>query len=337
MKHLALEEKHPCFGGLNDKPFEWLNSRRFNAFSFHMKKRFGARVQKLSVDAGLSCPNRDGTIGFGGCTYCSNSAFNPSYCREVGPIAKQVEEGILFHRRRYRRAESYLVYFQAYTNTHADLQQLIPLYEEALAQPGIIGLVIGTRPDCLPDHLLEYLSKLAENKLILIELGVESIYDESLENVNRGHGFAQSRDAIERVRKAGLECGIHLIFGLPGETRQQMLASVHAVNNLPVNTIKFHQLQIYRDTPMAADYVSNPDKFRLFGLEEYIDFIIDYTERLNPAIVIERFAGEAPPNQLVSEPWGSLRYDAVLQMIEKRMEARDTWQGKHCLSRDVKN
>ncbi len=313
----------------NTPSYPWLHNRRFNAYAEYMKAKFGGRVQKISVDAGFNCPNRDGTLGRGGCTYCNNDAFNPGYCRETPSITKQIAEGIDFHKRRYRRAEKFLVYFQAYTNTHAALDSLMEKYEMALQHDKVIGLVIGTRPDCLPDELLQYLSSLAKQYYIMIEFGVESIYDHSLARVNRGHDFAQSQDAIKRTAAAGLPCGAHLIFGLPGESRHQMLDSVDEISKLPLKTVKFHQLQIFRNTPMEILFKQNPEEFELFSLDEYIDFIIDFAERLNPDIVIERFAGEAPPKQLVSIPWGKLRYDAVLQLIEKRMQQRNTWQGKN--------
>jgi uncharacterized protein len=313
----------------NTPNYPWPHKRRFNAYAEFMKAKFGGRVQKISVDAGFNCPNRDGSLGLGGCTYCNNDAFNPGYCRDTPSVTKQIAEGIEFHKRRYRRAEKFLVYFQAYTNTHAGLDTLKEKYETALQQDKVIGLVIGTRPDCLPDELLQYLSSLLKQHYIMIEFGVESIYDQSLARLNRGHDFAQSQDAITRTAAAGLACGAHLIFGLPGETRIQMLHAAEEISKLPLTTIKFHQLQIFRNTPMEVQYEQNPEQFELFSLDEYIDFVIDFSERLNPDIIIERFAGEAPPNQLASIPWGKLRYDAVLQLIEKRMQQRNTWQGKN--------
>ncbi len=308
--------------------YPWDHKRRYNAWSEQIKKKFGGRVQKISVDAGFDCPNRDGSLAYGGCTYCNNKAFSPSYCGPQSSISKQIEEGIAFHRKRYRRVKKFMVYFQAYTNTHAGIKTLQKLYEEALAQPHIMGIVIGTRPDCMPDELLDYLKQLAEKHYIMIEYGVESIYDTTLERINRGHTFRQSVEAIERTHAAGLHCGAHFIFGLPGETRPQMLDYAETISGLPLSSVKFHQLQIYRNTPMALQYEQNPAAFDLFSLSDYIDFIVDFTERLNPSIAIERFAGEASPKQLHTHNWGKKRYDAVLQMIEKRIETRNTWQGK---------
>lgn len=312
--------------------YRWGHSRRFNSYAEHFKKMFGARVQKISVDAGFTCPNRDGTIGTGGCTFCSNDAFNPSYCLPRKPIRQQVEEGIEFHRKRYRRAKQYLVYFQAYSNTYKPLDELKALYKEGLDCEGVIGLVIGTRPDLVDAELIDYLQSLRKHTYVMLEFGVESVYDTSLKRVNRGHDFAASVNAIKMAAAAGIPCGAHLIFGLPGETRDQMLASAGIISALPLTTIKFHQLQLFKNTAMGAEYLKNKSEFSLFSLDEYIRFVVSYTELLNPDIVIERFAGEVPPRFLVSPTWGPLRYDNLVRMIEQEMERQDTWQGKyhHC-------
>jgi radical SAM protein, TIGR01212 family len=291
-----------------------------------MKKEFGSRVQKISIDAGFSCPNRDGTISTGGCTFCRNDAFNPSYCRPEKSVRQQLEEGIEFHRRRYRRATSYLAYFQAFTNTHKPIDELERLYREALSVDGVIGLVIGTRPDCINEETLEMVKDL--NTTVILEYGVESVYDQTLTRVNRGHDFATAKKAIELTHEYGFHCGGHFIFGLPGETRDMMLNAAKVISELPLTTVKFHQLQIFKDTKMADEYLANPSDFHLFTLEDYIEFVIDFIERLSPNIVIERFAGEVPPRYLVSKPWLNLRYDQVLSLIEKRLEKRNTFQGK---------
>jgi radical SAM protein (TIGR01212 family) len=301
---------------------------RFNSYSDYFKKEFGQRVQKITVDAGFTCPNRDGTLARGGCTYCNNDAFNPSYCNPQKSVAQQVLEGIEFHKVRYRRANRYLVYFQAYSNTYAPLSHLKDLYEQALAQEGVIGLVIGTRPDCVDDEKLDYLQKLSEKYYIIVEYGIESIHDEILERINRQHNFEQSRIAIEATAKRGIHTGAHLIFGLPGESRQMMMNSVNVISQLPLDTIKFHQLQIITGTTMVRDFQKNPNDYDLFSLEEYVDFVIRYTERLNPDFIIERFAGEVPPRYLAGPGWGQIRNDQINVMIEKEMEKRDTWQGK---------
>ncbi len=302
---------------------------RFNSYSGYFKKTFGERVQKITVDAGFTCPNRDGTLARGGCTYCNNDAFNPSYCNPQKTVAQQVAEGIEFHKVRYRRASKYLVYFQPYSNTYTSLQKMKELYEQALAQEGVVGLVIGTRPDCVDDEKLDYLQQLSGKHYIIVEYGVESIYDQTLERINRKHTFEQSVKAIEETAKRGLHVGAHFIFGLPGESREMMMDSVKQVSQLPLTTIKFHQLQIVTGTAMVSDYKNHPEDYPLFTLEEYIDFIIRYTERLNPDFIIERFAGEVPPRFLAGPGWGRIRNDQINVKIEKEMEKRDTWQGKY--------
>ena len=325
------------------------DGRRFNSYSNYFKKQFGGRVQKISIDAGFSCPNRDGKISTGGCTFCSNDAFNPSYCRPEKSIKQQIEEGIEFHQRRYRRASKYLAYFQPFSNTYKPLEELKKIYAEALGPidsihphpytrndmgseaietPRVIGIVIGTRPDLVDEALLQYLNEIQQTHYVMLEYGVESVYDETLKRVNRGHGFATAERAIRMTADYGIPCGAHFIFGLPGESKTMMLDTAAVISLLPLTTVKFHQLQIFKGTAMTEEYHEHPEHFHLFDLEEYIDFVIDFAERLNPDIVIERFAGEVPPRYLVSEPWMKLRYDEVLSRIEKRMEERDTWQGR---------
>ena len=306
--------------------FPWGDNRRFNSYSSYFTREFGSRVQKISIDAGFSCPNRDGKISTGGCTFCRNDAFNPSYCHPDKSIRRQIEEGIEFHQRRYRRAKSYLAYFQAFSNTYKPLDELEKLYHEALSVDGVIGLVIGTRPDCINEETLDMLKSL--DATVILEYGVESVYDQTLTRVNRGHDFATAKKAIEITHKYGFHCGGHFIFGLPGETREMMLNAADIISELPLTTVKFHQLQIFKDTKMADEYIANPSDFHLFTLDDYIEFVIDFIERLNPDLVIERFAGEVPPRYLVSKPWLNLRYDQVLALIEKRLEERNTYQGK---------
>ena len=329
--------------------FPWGDNRRFNSYSNYFTKQFGGRVQKISIDAGFSCPNRDGKISTGGCTFCSNEAFNPSYCRPEKSIKQQIEEGIEFHQRRYRRANKYLAYFQPFSNTYKPLDELKRIYEQAFESIDshlpqtphrndmlskadetlqIIGIVIGTRPDLVDEALLQYLNEIQKTHYVMLEYGVESVYDETLKRVNRGHDFATAKRAIRMTANYGIPCGAHFIFGLPGESKAMMLDTADIISQLPLTTVKFHQLQIFKGTTMAEEYLEHPEQFHLFDLEEYINFVIDFAERLNPDIVIERFAGEVPPRYLVSEPWMKLRYDEVLCRIEKRMEERDTWQGK---------
>lgn len=309
--------------------YPWGDSRRFNAYSNHFRKLYGTRIQKLSIDAGFTCPNRDGIKGTGGCTYCNNKAFNPSYCHTEKPVALQISEGIDFHKWRYRKAVSYIAYFQAYSNTYDSLDKLKILYEEALNFPGVIGLIVGTRPDCIDEKKLEYLSKLSESKYVAIEYGIESCYNKTLNRINRGHSFEESVAAVKKTAEFGINTGAHFIFGLPGETREAMLDQAEIISELPLTTVKFHQLQIIKGTVIEAEYINNPDDFSLFTLEEYISFFIKFLERLNPDFVVERFTGEVPPRYLSGEGWGNIRSDQIVNMIEKQLADNHTWQGKY--------
>ena len=308
--------------------YPWGHKRRFNTYADYFKSIFGERVQKVSIDAGFTCPNRDGTLGRGGCTYCNNDAFNPSYCQPEKSVSQQIMEGITFHKVRYRRAEKYLAYFQAYSNTYADLDILKKIYNEAMAVPGIIGLVIGTRPDCVDEKKLDYFAELSKKNYLIIEYGIESCYNKTLEKINRKHSFEQSIEAIQETAKRGIKTGAHLIFGLPGETREEMLQEAGIISGLPLDNVKFHQLQIIKGTRMAKQYVSNPDDFQLFSWEEYREFMIDFLERLNPRFVVERITGEAPPRFLAGPRWGLKRTDQILNLFEQRLEERNTWQGR---------
>jgi uncharacterized protein len=312
----------------NNRIYPWGHERRFNAYSNYFRSMFGARIQKVSIDAGFTCPNRDGTKGRGGCTYCNNDAFNPSYCVPEKPVTLQIEEGIEFHRKRYKEATSYLAYFQAYSNTYAPLQKLKDLYGAALNFPGVIGLIIGTRPDCIDKDKLSYIKALSGKYYIALEYGIESCYDKTLNRINRGHSFAEAVEALQKTSDAGITTGAHFIFGLPGESREEMLDQAEIISALPIKTVKFHQLQIIKGTMMEEEFRKNPSDFHLFSWEEYLDFFVRFLERLNPSIVVERFTGEAPPRFLIGEGWGKKRTDQIVGLIEKRLEELDTWQGK---------
>ena len=308
--------------------FVWGDTRRFNSYAGYFSRTFGGRVQKLTIDAGFTCPNRDGTVGVGGCTYCDNNAFNPSYCMPQKSVTQQIEEGIEFHTKRYRRANRFLAYFQAYSNTHAPIEELKELYNEALRHPQVIGLVIGTRPDCIDTEKLNYLAELSEQYYIIVEYGVETCYDRTLQRINRCHTFACAEQAIVETAKRGIKTGAHFIFGLPGETINDMLAEADIISRLPLNTVKFHQLQFIKGTKMATEFEENPVGFHQFAVEEYIDFFVKFVEHLNPDIVIERFVGEVPPRYLAEIKWELLRNDQLLVMFEKRLEELNTYQGR---------
>lgn len=308
--------------------YPWQHQRRFNSLTYFYQQKFGERIQKLSVNAGFSCPNRDGKISFDGCTYCNNNAFNPSYCHPEKSITQQINEGIEFHTKRYRKANKYLAYFQAFSNTYANIESLKQKYEEAFSCKDVIGLVVGTRPDCIDEEKLNYFEKIAQQYFVSLEYGIESCYNETLKKINRGHTFEQSIKAIEETAKRKIHTGIHLILGLPGESKRDILEEARIISKLPISVIKFHQLQIIKDTAMAGDYLTFPEKYHIFDLDEYIEFIIDFVELLNPAIMIERFTAEVPPRFLIKGGFGMLRTDQILQKIEKRMEERNTWQGR---------
>ena len=259
------------------------------------------RVQKISLDAGFSCPNRDGTISFGGCTFCNNATFNPVYCQPQKTITQQLTEGKAFFSRKYPEMK-YLAYFQAYSNTYAPLLRLKQLYEEALSVPDVVGLVIATRPDCIDEEKLDYLEELNKRTFVLVEYGVESCNDETLRIINRGHTFQCSVDAITATHNRGIHTGAHLIFGLPGEDRNEILRQAPLVNSLPIDILKVHQLQIIRGTALAKEYLDKP--FPLFTLDEYLHLIADYLPLLRSDILLDRFVSQSPKNLLIAPSWG---------------------------------
>lgn len=301
--------------------------KRYNSSVGYFKKEYGERLQKIVIDAGFTCPNRDGTLGRGGCTYCDNAAFHPGYSTKEKSIHLQIEEGIEFHRNRYRNASRFLAYFQPYSNTYAPLEQLKTLYQEALAHPSVAGVVIGTRPDCVDEGKLDYLAELSEKHIVIVEYGIESCYDSTLLRINRGHTFAQAEAAVKATAERGIRQGAHFILGLPGETKEEMLEMTSFINRLPLNSLKFHQLQIVKGTAIEREFSEKPNDFIQFTLEEYIDFFIDILERLRPDFHIERFAGEVPPRFVNSTPWGLIRNVELLRLLEKRLEERNTHQG----------
>lgn len=309
----------------------------WNTQAGHFRRIFGGRVQKLSVDAGFTCPNRDGRVGTGGCTFCRNEAFNPSYCRRVGSIGEQLAEGIAFHRHRYRKAPQYLAYFQAYSNTYAPVEVLRQRYGEALRHPGVVGIVVGTRPDCVDGAVLDLLASLTRDHYVAVEYGIESCYDRTLRLVHRGHDFAATRRAVAMTADRGLPVGGHLILGLPGESRDEMVAEADMLNALPLTSVKFHQLQLLAGTAMERQYREDP-AFRSslppLALDGYIALVCDLLERLRPDLVVERLAGEVPPRYQAApersfrRPDGSLlRNEEVPALVEAELARRGTCQG----------
>ena len=303
--------------------------KRYRDFSDFLSAHFDGKVQKISLHAGFTCPNRDGSIGVGGCTYCNNQTFSPEYCHTGKSITCQLDEGVAFFARKYPDMR-YLAYFQAYTNTYGEFSELKRKYEEALAHPGVVGIIIGTRPDCMPDVLLSYLSDLSRRTFVLVEYGVESASDETLRRINRGHDFATSVDAIRRTAAAGVAVGAHMILGLPGERRDMILTHADRLSQLPLDTIKLHQLQLIRGTRMAREYELAPGDFHLYDVDEYIDLAIDFAERLSPSIAIERFVSQSPAELLIAPNWGLKNHEFTARLL-RRMRERDSWQGKCCV------
>ena len=298
----------------------------YNEFSCFLKRFFPYKVQKISLNAGFTCPNRDGSKGYGGCTYCNNQTFNPEYCRTEKTITRQLEEGKLFFAHKYPEMK-YLAYFQAYTNTYDGLDALRRKYEEALSVDGVVGLVIGTRPDCMPDDLLRYLEALHKHTFLLVEYGIESTDDRTLRRINRGHDFRTAADAVCRTAACGIPVGGHVILGLPGETHESIVAQAGILSRLPLTTLEMHQLQLIRGTRMAHEYEQCPEDFHLFDIEEYISLVIDYVEHLRPDIVLERFLSQSPKDLLIAPDWGMKNYE-FNHRLQKRMKELGAYQGK---------
>lgn len=295
-------------------------------FASFLAKHFEGKVQKISIHAGFTCPNRDGTKGTGGCSYCNNQTFNPEYCDPKFGIRKQLEDGIRFFSRKYPTMH-YLAYFQAYTNTYGEIEQLKAMYEEALSVEGIVGLVIGTRPDCISPTLLDYIEQLSHKTFVMVEYGIESANDLTLQRINRGHDFTTAIEAILKTNERGILVGGHLILGLPGEDHDELMRQADAIASLPLDMIKLHQLQLIKGTRMAREYEQYPELFHLYTVNEYIDLAIDYIEHLPSTMVVERFISQSPRSLLIAPDWGIKNYQFV-EHLKHRMQERDTWQGR---------
>ncbi|MFH6769504.1 TIGR01212 family radical SAM protein [Gaetbulibacter aquiaggeris] len=305
-----------------------VTGKRYLDYASFIKSTFGERVQKISLNIGFSCPNRDGSKGFGGCTYCNNNTFNPDYCISTKTIKEQLEEGIRRFTKKYK-TQKYFAYFQAYTNTYSDIASLKKMYEEALSFPGVIGLVIGTRPDCISEEIIEYLSFLSKRSYISLEFGVESTLNSTLKTVNRCHTFEDTKAAYKLCTNKGFHLGAHLILGLPGETKEDLLNHAVEISKLPINTLKLHHLQIVKQSVMAHQFKENPENFNLFTCETYVEFIAEFIELLRPDIIIERFISEAPLDLLIAPKWNGLKNFEMVAKIDKKLSATNTWQGKY--------
>lgn len=292
----------------------------YRDFADFLSEHFEGKVQKIAVNAGFTCPNRDGTKGTGGCTYCNNQSFNPGYCAPSLSVSEQLEQGKAFFGRKYPEMK-YLAYFQAYTNTHSDdIDRLVGLYREALEVTDVVGLIIGTRPDCMPQPLLDRLTQLPG--WVMVEYGAESASDETLVRVNRCHTWADTADAVRRTHEAGLPCGLHLIMGLPREDEATMLATIDRVNELPVDTVKIHQLQLIRGTCMARDVEVGLYDIPRFTAEEYIELCVKLLRRLRPDIAVERFVSQSPPELLIYPRWKLKNYQFT-NLLHKRLMEMD--------------
>lgn len=315
--------------------------KRYNTFVGYYKRIYGERLQKLVIDAGFTCPNRDGKVGRGGCSFCDNAAFHPGYSVPGKSLADQIDEGITFHKTRYRNTRHYLAYFQSYSNTYAPLPRLVELYTEALSHPSVVGIVIGTRPDCVDEEKLDWLASLKDGRalpgwrregfdkpVVKIEYGIESCYDRTLERVGRGHDVAAAVKAVEMSAERGLDPGAHFILGLPGETREMLVDQCSFISSLPLHSVKFHQLQIVRGTRIEKEFETCPEDFLRLSLDDYLDLVIDILERLRPSLYIERVAGEVPPRFVKETAWGLIRNFQILHLLDDKLEARDTFQGR---------
>ena len=302
----------------------------YNDYGAWMRRQFPFRVQKISIDAGFSCPNRDGHISHGGCTFCDNRTFNPSNCQPSKSITEQITEGKEFFRHKYPDMK-YLAYFQAFSNTYATLDTLQRRYEEALSAEDVVGIVIGTRPDCVSDEILNYLESLNQQTFMIVEYGIESVSDDTLRRVNRGHNFECSRRAIIETHNRGILTGAHIILGLPGESAEDNVRQANIISALPIDILKLHQLQIIRGTQLAAEYERQP--FNLYTADEYIDLCRRYIERLRPDMVLERFVSQSPKELLVAPKWGLKNYEFANRFVNY-MKRMDSWQGKYAEPQD---
>ena len=299
---------------------------RFNSYSKYIRKTFGERVQKISVDGGFTCPNRDGKKGRGGCTYCNNDTFNPSYTSATKTITKQIEEGIAFFEPKYK-TQKYLAYFQAYTNTYDTVERLRELYLEALKHPKVIGLVVSTRPDTINKEVADLLENLAKDFYVVVELGIESTKDESLRKINRCHSYQDTIDAYELLKGKGIHLGGHLIIGLQGETSEDFVQHAKNVSELPLEFLKLHQLQIIKGTIMAKEYEKDSSSFNLFTVEEYVKEVVNFLQYLREDIILERFSSESPKEMLVAPHWGGLKNFEITDKIRKELKEKNLIQG----------
>ncbi len=293
-----------------------INNPYYKDYSDFLAEHFTGKVQKITVNAGFTCPNRDGKLGRGGCIYCNNNSFSPATGQGARSITQQIEDGKRFFAKKYPDMR-YLAYFQSYTNTYGEVNDLMAMYNEALSVDGVVGLIVGTRPDCMPDKLLDELAVLNKERKVIVEYGAESSHDDTLLAINRCHDWATTVDAVRHTKAAGIPVGLHFILGLPGENKDMILKTIDRVSQLPVDCVKFHQLQIVKGTPLAADYLRGTSNVNLFEIDEYIDLCADIVGRLRSDIAIERFVSQSPDELLIAPRWGLKNYEFTHRLFKR--------------------
>ncbi|MCC5932493.1 MAG: TIGR01212 family radical SAM protein [Cyclobacteriaceae bacterium] len=322
---IEVEQQHTMEGDKPSRRYSWEGDRPFNDYAQWIKQKYGFRMQKISLDAGFTCPNRDGNLGRGGCTFCNGTSFRPGYCDPGLNFIEQVDKAINFFKPKYPGC-GFVAYLQSYTNTYAPIQALKKIYEPILGHPEIKGLVIGTRPDCLSHAILDYLSKLNEDYEIVLEIGIESTLDRTLGRINRQHDYEASVAAIGQVHLRGLQTAAHLILGLPGENYEDMVSHAIRLSELPIQSLKLHQLQVLRGSVMAGQYIKNPSSFNLMTMEEYVNLLADFLTQLRPDISIERMSSQAPAHDLIAPVWGKKNFE-ITRLVEKALLETGRFQG----------
>ena len=298
-------------------------TKHYNDFSTWLRRQLGCKVQKISIDAGFSCPNRDGTLATGGCVFCDNKAFSPAYCRGNKSVKRQVEDGISFFKKKYKDMK-YLAYFQAFTNTYAPVEHLKSLYEEALSVEDVVGIVIGTRPDCVSDDILNYLEELNRQTFMIVEYGIESTDNKILKRINRGHTYECSVRAIERTKERDILVGGHVILGLPGMTEEDSIREVERLNTTQLDILKLHQLQVVKDTRLAEEYLEKP--FKVFNIDEYIRLVATLIQHIRPDMILDRFISQSPSEMLIAPKWGIKNYEFA-NALDNYLAKNNIYQG----------
>lgn len=300
--------------------------KRYRDYGSWIREQFPYRVQKISIDAGFTCPNRDGKVGLGGCVFCDNRTFNPAYCEREKSVREQIIAGKEFFARKYPDMK-YLAYFQAYSNTYADVEHLKRLYEEALDVEDVVGIVIGTRPDCMPDDTLDYLDELNRQTFMIVEYGIESTNNDTLRLINRGHTFECSADAIRRTAERNILTGGHIIIGLPGESPEDSLQQAETISSLPLDILKLHQMQVVKGTRLAMMYQGEGAQPYIYNkVEDYIKLMAEYISRLRPDMILERFVSQSPKGMVIAPSWGIKNHEFT-NLLDNYLREHDITQG----------